>query len=58
MPRPTCMLHGVPGWALLAGFLAAGIPALWLLLGGLNLLFRHTIISPARWACRCWACGC
>ncbi|WP_216726505.1 PspC domain-containing protein [Hymenobacter siberiensis] len=39
------MLHGIPGWALLAGFLAAGIPALWLLLGGLNLLFRHTILT-------------
>ena len=39
------MLHGIPGWALLAGFLAAGIPALWLLLGGLNLLFRHAILT-------------
>ena len=39
------MLQGIPTWALLAGFLAAGIPALWLLLGGLNLLFRHTILS-------------
>ena len=39
------MLQGIPGWALLAGFLAAGIPALWLLLGGLNLLFRHTILT-------------
>ncbi|MET4073784.1 PspC domain-containing protein [Hymenobacter sp. UYCo722] len=39
------MLHGIPGWALLAGFLAAGIPSLWLLLGGLNLLFRHTILT-------------
>ena len=39
------MLQGIPSWALLAGFLAAGIPALWLLLGGLNLLFRHTILT-------------
>ena len=39
------MLQGVPSWALLAGFLAAGIPALWLLLGGLSLLFRHTILT-------------
>ncbi|MDQ2794792.1 MAG: PspC domain-containing protein [Bacteroidota bacterium] len=39
------MLQGIPGWALLSGFLAAGIPALWLLLGGLNLLFRHTILT-------------
>ena len=39
------MLQGIPGWALLAGFLAAGIPALWLLLGGLNLLFRHTLLT-------------
>ena len=39
------LLHGVPGWVILAGALAAGIPALWLLLGGLNLLFRHTIMT-------------
>ena len=39
------MLQGIPSWALLAGFLATGIPALWLLLGGLNLLFRHTILT-------------
>ncbi len=39
------MLQGIPGWALLAGLLAAGIPALWLLLGGLNLLFRHTVLT-------------
>ena len=39
------MLQGIPGWALLAGFLAAGIPALWLLLGGLNLLFHRTILT-------------
>ena len=39
------MLQGIPGWALLAGFLAAGIPALWLLLGGLNLLFRHSLLT-------------
>ena len=39
------LLHGVPGWVILAGALAAGIPALWLLLGGLNLLFRHSILN-------------
>ena len=39
------LLHGVPGWVILAGALAAGIPALWLLLGGLNLLFRHTFLT-------------
>ena len=39
------MLQGIPGWALLAGFLAAGIPALWLLLAGITLLFRHSVIS-------------
>ena len=39
------MLQGIPGWALLSGFLVAGIPSLWLLLGGLNLLFRHTILT-------------
>ena len=38
------MLNGVPTWGLLAGFLALGIPALSLLLGGLNLLFRHSIM--------------
>ncbi|WP_201982085.1 PspC domain-containing protein [Hymenobacter rubidus] len=38
------MLNGIPTWGLLAGFLAFGIPALSLLLGGLNLLFRHSIM--------------
>jgi phage shock protein PspC (stress-responsive transcriptional regulator) len=39
------MLNGVPTWGLLAGFLAFGIPSLSLLLSGLNLLFRHSIMS-------------
>ena len=39
------LLHGVPGWGVLAGALAAGIPALWLLLGGLSLLFRRTFLT-------------
>ncbi|MBJ6110839.1 PspC domain-containing protein [Hymenobacter sp. BT523] len=39
------MLNGVPQWGLLAGFLALGIPALSLLLGGLNLLFRHSFMN-------------
>ncbi|MBO2008998.1 PspC domain-containing protein [Hymenobacter negativus] len=39
------MLNGVPTWGLLAGFLAFAIPALSLLLSGLNLLFRHSIMS-------------
>lgn len=39
------MLNGVPTWGLLSGLLAFGIPALSLLLGGLNLLFRHSIMS-------------
>ncbi|WP_460500941.1 PspC domain-containing protein, partial [Hymenobacter agri] len=39
------LLHGVPGWTILAGALLAGIPALWLLLGGLNLLFRHSFMT-------------
>ena len=38
------LLNGIPAWGLLAGFLAAGIPALWLLLGGLNLLFKRTLV--------------
>ena len=37
-------LNGIPAWGLLAGFLAAGIPALWMLLGGLNLLFKRTLV--------------
>lgn len=39
------LLHGVPSWTILAGALLAGIPALWLLLGGLNLLFRHSFMT-------------
>ncbi|WP_046244751.1 PspC domain-containing protein [Hymenobacter terrenus] len=38
------MLNGIPAWGLLSGFLVAGIPSLSLLLGGLNLLFRHSIM--------------
>ncbi|MBF9140727.1 PspC domain-containing protein [Hymenobacter properus] len=38
------MLNGVPGWGLLAGFLVLAIPALSLLLSGLNLLFRISIM--------------
>lgn len=39
------LLNGVPEWGVLAGFLALGIPALSLLLGGLNLLFRRSIMN-------------
>ncbi|GAB3868086.1 hypothetical protein GCM10028824_12020 [Hymenobacter segetis] len=39
------LLHGVPTWGLLAGFLAMGIPALALLLSGLNLLFRRSLMT-------------
>ncbi|MCI1186186.1 PspC domain-containing protein [Hymenobacter sp. DH14] len=39
------LLRGVPAWGLLAGFLALGIPALALLLGGLNLLFRRSLMT-------------
>ncbi|GAB3584869.1 PspC domain-containing protein [Hymenobacter daeguensis] len=39
------MLNGIPTWGLLAGFLAFAIPALSLLLGGLNLLFRVSIMN-------------
>jgi len=38
------LLNGIPAWALLAGFVATGIPALSLLLGGLNLLFKRTLL--------------
>ncbi|MDO7845601.1 PspC domain-containing protein [Hymenobacter sp. M29] len=38
------LLNGIPAWGLLAGFLTAGIPALWMLLGGLNLLFKRTLV--------------
>ena len=37
-------LRGVPTWGLLAGFFALGIPALSLLLAGLNLLLRRSIL--------------
>ena len=39
------LLNGVPTWGLFAGFLALGIPALALLLGGLNLLFRRSLMT-------------
>ena len=39
------LLGGIAGWGMLAGFLAAGIPALALFLGGLNLLFRRSIMN-------------
>ncbi|MDB5269323.1 MAG: hypothetical protein JWP58_2363 [Hymenobacter sp.] len=39
------LLNGVPTWGLLAGFLALGIPALALLLSGLNLLFRRSLMT-------------
>lgn len=38
------VLNGVPTWGILAGFFALGIPALSLLLAGLNLLFRHSLV--------------
>ena len=39
------LLNGIAGWGILAGFLALGIPALSLLLGGLNLLLRRSIMN-------------
>ncbi|ALW86605.1 hypothetical protein AUC43_16880 [Hymenobacter sedentarius] len=39
------LLNGVPTWGLLAGFFAAAIPALALLLAGLNLLLRRSLMS-------------
>ncbi len=39
------VLNGVPTWGILAGFLALGIPSLALLLAGINLLFRHSVVS-------------
>ncbi|GAC1590661.1 MAG: hypothetical protein NVS3B25_09370 [Hymenobacter sp.] len=38
------LLNGIPAWGLLAGFFALGIPALSLLLGGLNLLFHRALL--------------
>ena len=38
------LLNGIPTWGLLAGFVAAGIPALSLLLAGLNLLFKRSLL--------------
>ncbi|WP_375437827.1 GIN domain-containing protein [uncultured Hymenobacter sp.] len=38
-------LNGVPGWALLSGFLAFGIPTLAMLLLGIGLLMRRAILS-------------
>ena len=37
-------LNGIPTWGLLSGFLTAGIPSLFLLLGGLNLLLRRSLL--------------
>ena len=37
-------LNGIPVWGLLSGFLAAGIPSLFLLLGGLTLLLRRSLL--------------
>ena len=39
------LLSGIADWGILAGFLVAGIPALVLFLGGLNLLLRRSIMS-------------
>jgi phage shock protein PspC (stress-responsive transcriptional regulator) len=39
------LLNGVPAWGVLAGFLSLGIPALSLLLGGFNLLFRRSLMT-------------
>ncbi|MBD2767645.1 PspC domain-containing protein [Hymenobacter sp. BT664] len=39
------LLNGISAWGLLAGFLAGGIPSLFLLLGGLSLLFRRSLTS-------------
>lgn len=38
-------LNGVPGWALLSGFLALGIPTLAMLLLGIGLLMRRAVLS-------------
>ncbi|MFC7669477.1 head GIN domain-containing protein [Hymenobacter humi] len=37
-------LNGIPSWGLLAGFFAFALPALGMLLGGLNLLFRRSFL--------------
>ncbi|MBC8083078.1 MAG: DUF2807 domain-containing protein, partial [Hymenobacter sp.] len=39
------VLNGVPGWALLAGYAAFGIPALAMLLLGVGLLLRRAVLS-------------
>ncbi|HEX8424729.1 PspC domain-containing protein [Hymenobacter sp.] len=38
-------LNGVPGWALLSGFLAFGIPTLAMLLLGIGLLMRRAVLT-------------
>ena len=38
-------LNGLPAWGKLSGFLALGIPALSLLLSGLNLLLRRRLLT-------------
>ncbi|UOG73499.1 DUF2807 domain-containing protein [Hymenobacter tibetensis] len=38
-------LNGIPGWALLSGFIAFGIPTLAMLLLGIGLLMRRAILS-------------
>jgi len=38
------LLNGIPSWGILAGFFAMAIPALALLLAGLNLLFRRSFM--------------
>jgi phage shock protein PspC (stress-responsive transcriptional regulator) len=42
---PFVFLNGIPAWGKLSGFLAMGIPALAMLLGGLNLLLRRRLLS-------------
>jgi phage shock protein PspC (stress-responsive transcriptional regulator) len=39
------LLNGVPVWGILAGFFAFGIPALAMLLAGLNLLLRRSLMN-------------
>ncbi|WP_310393364.1 PspC domain-containing protein [Hymenobacter sp.] len=38
------LLNGVPAWGLLAGFFVTAIPSLAMLLGGLNLLIKRTLL--------------
>ncbi|MDF7812155.1 DUF2807 domain-containing protein [Hymenobacter sp. YC55] len=38
-------LNGIPGWALLSGFVAFGIPTLAMLLLGIGLLMRRAVLS-------------